>query len=45
MKKVVVFILFLAMIFSASSVSFAADSYTKYFSEERIFLYRIIACV
>lgn len=37
MKKVIVFILALTMIFSASSVSFAADSYTEYFSEEREF--------
>lgn len=38
MKKIIVFILALTMIFSASSVSFAADSYTEYFSEEREFI-------
>lgn len=38
MKKVIVFILALTMIFSASSVSFAADSYAEYFSEEREFV-------
>lgn len=37
MKRTVVFILALIMIFSASSISFAADSYTEYFSEEREF--------
>ena len=38
MKKIIVFILALTMIFSASSVSFAADNYTEYFSEEREFV-------
>ena len=35
MKRIVVFILALTMIFSASSISFATDSYTEYFSKER----------
>lgn len=38
MKKLLVCILALTMIFSASSVSFAADSYTEYFSEEKEFV-------
>lgn len=38
MKRIVVFILALTMIFSASSISFAADSYTEYFSEEKEFV-------
>ena len=38
MKKVIVFILALTMLFSSSSISFAADSYSEYFSEEREFI-------